>query len=450
MDMQEMKQILQNGGIIGAGGAGFPTYGKLDKRVETIILNCAECEPLLKVHRQMLEKYAYEILEALSELAQAVEAKEVIIAVKKVYTKAVLAVEEVLADKQYDIPVRIGFLPEVYPSGDEVITIYETTGKVVPPGKIPLEVGVAVFNVETMYNAYRAIFEQQPVTHKYLTVAGAVKKPKTVKVPIGMRIEEVLKLAGGVTVKDPAYIHGGPMTGNLVNEKECIGKTSNAILVLSERHSLIQKKSSKDSINMKRAMASCCQCRMCTDLCPRNLLGHPIEPHAFMRAATSGVTKDLAPFLNTFYCSQCGLCEAYSCNQNLSPRTLIGNCKNELRSQGVVPTVDSVWKGVSPYREQRKVPMERLLARLGLSKYDIPAPLEEQDVTGTLLKIRLNQHIGAPAVPLVEKGEQVIKNQLIARAAADKLSVSYHAPCQGTVLDVTPNNIMIQTLCDNV
>ncbi|MEG1847058.1 MAG: SLBB domain-containing protein [Lachnospiraceae bacterium] len=444
MDIQELKQIMQENGIIGAGGAGFPTYGKLDSRVDTVILNCAECEPLLKVHRQLLASHAHEIVEALGEVAEAVEAKEIIIAVKKAYTETIAEVEQAFKEISLEVPIRIGFLPEVYPAGDEVITIYETTGKIVPPGKIPLEVGVAVFNVETMYNIYRAVFWKQPVTYKYLTIAGEVQEPKTVKVPIGMRIREVLELAGGVTTKHPAYVHGGPMTGNLVEDTELITKTSNAVLVFDESHLVVQKKRGRDSINMKRAMASCCQCQMCTDLCPRHLLGHPIEPHAFMRAATTGVTKDLKPFLDTYYCSQCGLCEMYSCNQNLSPRTLIGNYKNGLRKQGVPPLAEPKLSKVNSLREQRLVPMRRLIARLGLTKYDIPAPLCETEVKSSRVAIRINQHIGAPAITLVHPHDLVIKNQRIAKADGTKLSIYYHAPFNGHVLEVTDTYVIIQ------
>lgn len=444
MEIQELKQIIQENGVIGAGGAGFPSHGKLDKRIETIILNCAECEPLLKVHRQLLAKHAYEIVEALNEVAQAVLAKEVIIAVKTAYTQTVEAVNEVISEKKFYAPMRIGFLSEVYPAGDEVITIYETTGKIVPPGKIPIEVGVAVFNVETMYNIYRAIFWKQPVTYKYLTIAGEVKEPKTVKVPIGMKISEVVKLAGGITVANAAYIHGGPMTGPLSSEEEVITKTSNAILVFDKNHPVIQKKCSKDSTNMKRAMASCCQCRMCTDLCPRNLLGHPIEPHLFMRAATTGVTKDVTPFLGTYFCSQCGLCEMYACNQNLSPQTLIGSYKNELRKNGVPPIRNPITKEVNSLREQRKVPMSRLTARLGLSRYNLSAPLDETEVPASIIKIKLNQHIGAPAIPIVQKEETVSRNQQVAMADSSKLSVFYHTPCNGVVLEVTKRYVMIK------
>lgn len=443
MEIQELKNIMRESGIVGAGGAGFPSYGKLDKRMETIVLNCAECEPLLRVHRQLLRKYAYEILEALDIIAEAVEAKKVIIAVKGVYRKTIEAVERAFTEKKRLCPMEIGVLPEIYPAGDEVITIYEVTGKVVPPGKLPIDIGIGVFNVETIYNVYRAVFEKQPVTYKYLTIGGEVREPKTIKAPIGMKIEEAVKLAGGSLVEEPVYVHGGPMTGPLVSGEEVITKTSNAVLVFHKNHLVVQNKKRKNSISMKRAMASCCQCRMCTDLCPRNLLGHPIEPHEFMKAATSGVTRNIEPFLNTYYCSQCGICEMYACMQNLAPKSLIASYKMGLREKQVKPMENPSFTDVHPMRRERKVPMKRLIAKLGLTAYDKEAPLTEEMPMASFLKIPLGQHIGALAKPEVAKGDKVVTGQKIAGAMEDKLSVSYHAPMNGEVWEVTEHIIMI-------
>ena len=443
MEIQELKNIMRESGIVGAGGAGFPSYGKLDKRMETIVLNCAECKPLLRVHRQLLRKYAYEILEALDIIAEAVEAKKVIIAVKGVYRKTIEAVERAFTEKKRLCPMEIGALPEIYPAGDEVITIYEVTGKVVPPGKLPIDIGIGVFNVETIYNVYRAVFEKQPVTYKYLTIGGEVREPKTIKAPIGMKIEEAVKLAGGSLVEEPVYVHGGPMTGPLVSGEEVITKTSNAVLVFHKNHLVVQNKKRKNSISMKRAMASCCQCRMCTDLCPRNLLGHPIEPHEFMKAATSGVTRNIEPFLNTYYCSQCGICEMYACMQNLAPKSLIASYKMGLREKQVKPMENPSFTDVHPMRRERKVPMKRLIAKLGLTAYDKEAPLTEEMPMASFLKIPLGQHIGALAKPEVAKGDKVVTGQKIAGAMEDKLSVSYHAPMNGEVWEVTEHIIMI-------
>jgi len=441
MDFETHVDIIRNSAVAGAGGAGFPTYAKLDKRADTLILNCAECEPLLKLHRQVLENYSYEILYALTVIADAVEANDIIIAVKGSYKAAIEAVETQLDSFK---KVKIGILPEIYPAGDEVVTIYETTGRVVPPGNIPIAVGVTVFNVETILNVYNAITNSDPVIYKYVTVTGEVKKPITLKVPLGTPIKDLIKLAGGTTIADYALINGGPMTGNLASLSEPVTKTTNAVLVMPQDHYIIQKRKSKITSDMKRAMAACCQCRMCTDLCSRHLLGHPIKPHEFMRAATSGDTRDIAPFINTFFCSGCGICEMYACTQNLSPRTLIAEYKAGLRKNGIAVPRDAEFTKVSDARSYKKVPMSRLVSRLGLAKYNKPAPIVEEVYSPSQVRIALSQHIGAPAQAIVKKGDKVSVGQLIGSYSPDKLGVGIHASINGTVLDVNDKFITIK------
>lgn len=441
MEMKELSSILQQNGIVGAGGAGFPTYAKLDERAETIILNCAECEPLLRLHRQLLEKYAQEIVETFHMMGQAVGAKEVVIGIKKAYKKTIEALNEVIGDYP---EVRLGLLDEVYPAGDEVVLIYEVTGKVVRPGGLPIESGVAVYNVETVYNVYRALNQETPVVDKLVSVVAEVENPVTVRVPIGTTIEEVVRLAGGVTTKDPVYFIGGPMMGFIGSGSQPVTKTTNAVLVLPEDHLIIQKKRRKSSIDLKRAAACCCQCTMCTDLCPRNRLGHPIEPHLFMRAATCKDLQEPNIFINTMFCSSCGLCEMYSCMQGLSPRSLMAEYKAGLRANGIKPPQGVVPKPVGEEREYRKVPMERLMARLDLTKYDREAPLDESAVPVRKVKILLSQHIGAPASAVVKRGDKVARGYLIAEPAKG-LSVGIHASIDGIVSDVNEKYIIIET-----
>lgn len=442
MVLTELVEIMKKNGVAGAGGAGFPSYAKLDKRADTIILNCAECEPLLKLHRQVLEKYAFEICSTLNDIAEAVEADRVIVAVKAAYKGAVDAVK---ANLEHFPKISIGILPEVYPAGDEVVTIYETTGRVVAPGALPITVGVTVFNVETVYNIYKAIHNAEPVVSKYITIAGEVKHPITLKAPLGMTYAELIELAGGATVSDYALIGGGPMTGPVVTPADVVTKTSNAVLVLPAQHPLISKKLAKTTIDMKRAMAACCQCRMCTDLCSRNLLGHPIEPHAFMRSATSGVTRDVGPFINTMFCSQCGICELYACGQNLSPRTLIGVCKAGLRKAGVKIAPEDIKFGeVNPQREQRLVPVPRLTARLGLTRYNVAAPLQDELVKARKVKVMLSQSIGVPASCAVAKGDIVKRGQVIGEAAEGKLSMPVHASIDGKIIEANDKFVVIE------
>ncbi len=440
MQMKELADIMKRCGVVGAGGAGFPSYAKLSDKADTIILNCAECEPLFRLHRQLLSDFTDEILEALNIVRDAVGAKDIIIAIKPSYTRAIEEVEERLNQFKN---MKVAKLPEVYPAGDELIVIYETTGRVVKPGKLPISEGVIVFNVETMLNTYYAITENKPVTHKYITVAGEVKTPCTLKVSIGTPFEKLVEATGGETSDDCAWLSGGAMTGRLASRKETVTKTTNAILVLPKNHLVVMKKKTNTKINIYRGMSTCCQCRMCTDMCSRNLLGHPIQPHAFMRAATKGMTKDTVAVLNSMYCSQCKLCEMYACQQGLSPGSLIGVAKDELRKNGIKPDAEPKFTGVEEVRKHRLVPMERLIARLDIAKYDVEAPFVEKEISSKELKISLRQHIGQEAVPVCKAKESVKKGQKIAECK--ELGADIHSPINGTIKAVRDGFVIIKT-----
>lgn len=441
MTKAELADLLRENGIVGAGGAGFPSYAKLSEKADTIILNCAECEPILRLHRQVLEKYAFEILNTLDIIAKAVGAESVIVALKESYEGAVSAVSAVISEFNN---IEMKFLPEQYPSGDEVVTIYETTGRVVPPGSIPIEVGVTVFNPETVLNIHNAIEKNMPVTHKYVTIAGEVNKPITVYAPIGISFKELIEYAGGTAVSQFAIINGGPMMGKEAGIYDTVTKTTNALLVLPKEHYIIQKKRASIQIDTKRAMSSCCQCRMCTDLCPRNLLGHPIEPSEFMHAASSGTIRDIRPMINTMFCSGCGVCEMYACGQGLSPRTMILEYKDGLRKAGITPPKNVKTAPVSKKRKYRGVSKERLTARIGLSKYEKDAPLEDIIIETKEYKIPLCQHIGAPAMACVKVHDKVVCGQKIGEAKTDALSVAIHSSTNGEVVRVSDKYVTIR------
>ena len=440
MELKALSDVLRNAGIVGAGGAGFPSYAKLDMRADTIILNCAECEPLFKLHRSLLAKFAFEIMTALSEVKTAVAADRVIIAVKPSYKEAIDAVN-------YHIHSFPGFevceLSEFYPAGDEVNTIYEATGRVVKPGALPITVGTTVYNVETMLNAYYALKSGKPVSSKYLTVAGAVNNPLTFDAPVGMTFKELIALAGGYSEPDCAIINGGIMTGFLASESDVVTKTTNAILVLPRNSSIIQRRMTKTTMNVKRTMSACCQCRSCTDLCSRHLLGHPIQPHLFMRAVALGMESDIEAVLNSAYCSQCGICEMFSCPQGLSPRTLIGVAKAELRKANVKLPEPKIIP-VNKDRDYKLLAMSRLVGRLGVSKYDVEAPITELPKMPKTVKIMLSQHIGVPAKATVSVGDKVKVGDVIGEFTPDKLGVPVHASIDGEVLSVTDSYIVLK------
>ncbi len=442
MELAELKDIFRDNGIVGAGGAGFPTYGKLSDKIEIIVVNCAECEPLLKLHRQLLRDEAAQIIKAVSVIAETVGAKEVVFAIKGEYKSTVEAVEYNLSEyKNASCSMRVHKLISSYPMGDEVVTIYEATGRQVRPGGLPIEQGVAVFNVETLFNAYKAIFLGEPVDSKCVSVVGEVENPITVRVPIGMTIKEVVALAGKVTCHNPVYLIGGPMMGSFQSELSPVTKTTNAVIVLDNSHSLVQNKKQNFKISLARAASACCQCQTCTDLCPRHNLGHPIQPHLFMRFAANKDFQSVEPFVNTLFCSSCGLCELYSCPQGLQPRSLMAEYKAGIRKAGIkAPEVQA--KPVLPSREYRKVPENRLEMRLGVHQYNKPAPLDNSLQYASSVKIKLSQHIGAPAVPQVKVGQYVKRSDIIAKAA-DGLSVNIHASIEGEITEVSETFITI-------
>lgn len=443
MDIVALKKILQNNGVAGAGGAGFPSYAKLSPQAECIILNCAECEPLLRLHRQILKRFAPQIVDALHMLREALGAKEFVVAVKHAYQETASAVRDALSSYPDG---RLRLLDEVYPAGDEVSLIHAVTGHVVPAGGLPIAVGAIVYNVETMLNAYWAITENRPVTHKYVTIAGEVRTPKTVYAPLGTSFADLIALAGGKTIADTAILHGGPMTGRLADESAVVTKTTNAVLVLPKDHYIIGKRTQKITISVKRAMSVCCQCHTCTDLCPRHLLGHPIDPAAFMRSVSSTVANTKA-LLDSQYCCQCGLCAMYSCPQGLSPAALLGVYKSKLRKNGIQPQTLAIGdEAVLPEAPLRRVPMARLVARLGLTPYEHEALLSEEVITPKTLRIALSQHIGQGSLPVVKRGDFVERGTLLAKAAPDALSLPVHAPLAALVTDVTDRDI---SLCTN-
>ena len=440
MNFDELVKIVKDCGVVGCGGAGFPSYAKLDKRCDTIILNCAECEPLLKLHRQLLERNAYEIVSTLDLIAKTVEAERVIIGLKGSYKNALAAVEAQLDSFEN---ISVCRLPEIYPAGDEVVLIKEATGKTVKAASLPISIGVTVFNVETIYNVYNAL-QGSPVTHKFVTVAGEINKPMTLRVPLGITIGELIDYAGGSTLDDYEIILGGPMMGNFGSRFDVVTKTTNAILLLPRDHYIVKKKQVNTSIDIKRAMAACCQCSYCTDLCPRNLLGHPIDPAFFMRNASN--TMQEAPYLDAAYCCSCGLCEMYSCGQGLSPRTLLAAVKADMRKQGLKP-LPAEEKPTSPARSYRMVPVKRLAARIGVEKYNKTAPMLDDKLSPKTVTVMLSQHIGAPAKANVAVGAEVKCGDVIA-TAADGLSVNIHSSVKGKVIAVNDKFIKIGVKTD--
>ena len=284
----------------------------------------------------------------------------------------------------------------------------------------------------------------QPVVDKVVTVGGEVGRPVTLKVPIGTPYRLLIEAAEGPKSLDGyTIVVGGPATGKLSHDwNEPVTKTTGGVLVFPSDHPLIRKKTDQKEVDWKLAKAVCCQCNLCTQLCPRNNLGLGVEPHKAMRAAFMNNGKLLGDVNGLFSCCDCGLCSYYACNFGLSPSRMMARMKSGLRQNGYKP--EKRIKGeVSKSFENTKVPTKRLISRMGILQYDVETPLVEDGVTVSKVRIPLSMHIGAPSIPVVKTGDRVQKGQLIAGIPEKSLGACIHASLSGTVTDVTNTYIEI-------
>jgi len=428
-------------GIVGAGGAGFPTHVKLAANVDTVIGNGAECEPLLRVDQQLMAIEPEAVVKGLALAREATGAQRAILALKRKYHDALQALRAPAAD----FGVEIFPLDNFYPAGDEITLIREVIDRSIPAGQIPLAGQTVVSNVGTLYNLAMADSAQTPVTHRWVTVAGAVKTPQTFIAPIGISISELIRAAGGASVERWVYLAGGPMMGSVqTNLERTLAKTDSGIIVLPEDHYLIKKKRLSFSKMAKKARTVCVQCVACTDVCPRYLLGHDLRPHVIMRQVGYGMQLDAETLRSVFLCCECGACTYFACPMDLSPGAINGYLKRELASQGIRGPQGTSEPPASLLREFRKIPVKRLISRLHLGHYDLPAPLLPEPLKPKLVRLALQQHIGSPAEPVVEKGTKVKTGDLIAEIPVDKLGARLHASIDGMVNRVTKQFIEIK------
>ncbi|ENM1945964.1 SLBB domain-containing protein [Citrobacter braakii] len=436
-DAQTIRERVRAAGVVGAGGAGFPAHVKLQAQVDTFLVNAAECEPMLKVDQQLMAVQAEQLIRGVQYAMTATGARAGIIALKEKYQKAINALTPLLP-----AGIRLHILPDVYPAGDEVLTIWMATGRRVPPAALPVSVGVVVNNVQTVLNIARAVEQQYPVTRRTLTVNGAVARPITLTVPIGMSLREVLALAGGATVDDPGFINGGPMMGGLITSLDTpVSKTTGGLLVLPKSHALIQRRMQDERTVLSVAKTVCEQCRLCTDLCPRHLIGHELSPHLLVRAVNYQQAATPQLLLTALTCSECNVCESVACPVGISPMRINRMLKRELRAlnhryEGPLNPEDEMAK-------YRLIPVKRLITKLGLSDWYHDAPLTETDYPTDKTTLLLRQHIGASAIPCVQQGEHVVRGQCVADVPSGALGAPVHASIDGIVSEITEQSITV-------
>ncbi|MCX8037507.1 MAG: SLBB domain-containing protein [Candidatus Sumerlaeia bacterium] len=420
-----MPDDIRDWGVVGAGGAGFPTDIKYRRAVDTFIVNAAECEPLLHKDKELLLHFSDDFFAGLALAMERSGAREAIIGIKGKYRHVI----EVLAPR---LPkwARIHPLGDYYPAGDEFVLVYDVTGRVIPPGGLPLDVDAVVNNVETLVNLGR----RRPVTQKYLTVAGAVRSPATVCVPVGTSMRTAIDMAGGPAAEPYGILVGGAMMGKLAQSPDDpITKTVGGLIVLPEDHALLRwYRRDWKAIN-RLGKSACDQCVFCTERCPRYLLGHPIEPHKAMRALMFAPEKDML-IVGAPYCCECNLCSLFSCPENLDPKNVCVFDKQVVREAGLKWTGKP--RGVHPLMNARRPPVAKLIAKLGLRHFHNTGPYVDIAVRVERVILPLKQHVGAPSVPTVKVGERVKEGDLVAAVAQNAIGANIHASIDGVVTKV--------------
>lgn len=447
-DSMDFIDAIKQAGVVGAGGAGFPTHVKLAAKAETFIVNAAECEPLIETDKYIARTFAQRIVSTVDAITEHLQASRAVIALKGEYEREIEALQGAIS--KTGSKAELFFLPAFYPAGDEQMLVHLVCGKSVPERGIPLDVGAVVDNVGTVLSIADAL-EGCPVTDKYLSVVGEVETPVMLHVPVGTSAVECI-MAAKPLLSDYAVIVGGPMMGKVYSDREqiqnlSVTKTTGNFLVLPREHALIRRA----SIPLRRisiqAKSACIQCRFCTSLCPRYLIGHAMTPHLVMRNLfREALIEDNEEYERAFgtaaNCSECGLCEQFSCPMGLSPRKVNHYLKGRLKERGI-----QVPKNQTPVAREdsslRQVPTERLIVRLNLKQYGEKHPEGCQELFPERVSIPFQQHIGKPAQPVLKKGDKVKKGELLA-AAQKGLSANIHASTDGVIEVIDSDHAVIR------
>ncbi len=298
---EDFIKAVRNSGLVGLGGAGFPTHVKLnfppDKGIDTLVINAAECEPYITVDYRECIDNSWDILSAVYMIKDMLGFKKVVIAAEDNKPEAFKILKRIADDKEdVNDEVKLMVLESKYPQGAEKMMVQSATGRQVPPGKLPADVGCVVMNVASVAFLSRYMKTGKPLVSRSLTVDGsAIANPKNVRVPIGTNIGEIIDFCGGFSQDPCKIIMGGPMMGvSLVGTDFPILKQNNAILAFA-----------KDDATVKEE-TDCIRCGRCAAACPLSL-----TPTNIVRAVKAKDTSVMNK-MGVMVCMECGSC-AFSC-----------------------------------------------------------------------------------------------------------------------------------------
>lgn len=315
----DLVEAAKQCGLVGLGGAGFPAHIKLspsgETKIDTLIINAAECEPYITSDYRECVESLKDVVEGVYLIKENLGIERAVIGVESNKPKAIELLMQVAADRRdKDDSIKIMKLPSKYPQGAEKVIIYSATGRKLPAGKLPSDVGCIVMNITSVATLYRFITTGMPLVSKRITVDGtAVAEPKNLSVPIGTPIKEILNFAGVNTEQADRILMGGPMMGSpVVSSDSVLEKRNNAILVMKDPK--------------PQPQTACIRCGRCASACPMTLYPAMVET-----ALTLGNYEKLNS-LNINYCMECGCC-SYVCPAKRPLTQVMRTAKAEIRRQ---------------------------------------------------------------------------------------------------------------------
>ena len=294
---EEIVSVIREAGIVGMGGAAFPTYAKINSalgKVDKIIVNCAECEPFITANHRLLLEHGASVINGVKILLKALGVRTAFIAVEDNKMDAVQKLEELLGDSRM---ISVKVMKTKYPQGDERQLVYALTGEEIPAGKLPADVGCVIFNAETCAAIYKAFSTGMPSVSRVVTVDGdCIRRPKNLLVPVGTSASDLIAFCGGLCRPPKKLVNGGPMMGTAQWDPEMpVTKSTSAVLVFSARFG-----------RKNVAKPACIRCGRCVNHCPMHLM-----PMYIAQFSKIGDLKRAEEY-GAMSCVECGSC-SYNC-----------------------------------------------------------------------------------------------------------------------------------------
>lgn len=360
----ELMARLKAAGIVGLGGATFPSHiklrGDIARPVQTLILNAAECEPYITCDDRLMRERADEIVQGMEVMQHLLGAERCLVGIEDNKPEAAAAMRAACAKSHLD--VEVVEVPTLYPSGGAKQLIRLLTGLEVPSGGLPTEIGVQCFNVATAYTVHRFIHYGEPVMARIVTVTGNVARPGNYEVPLGMAISELVAFAGGAAADTDGYIMGGPMMGfNLPSVEVPVVKSTNCIIATAPK-----------MFPPPLPAMPCIRCTRCADACPVNL--QPQELYWF--AKSQNLEKARAYHL--FDCIECGCC-SYVCPSNIPLVQYYRFAKSEILAQDKAKQLANLARDRNEFRLARIEREKQERAAKHAQRHAAPQPGAEPD-----------------------------------------------------------------------